>query len=124
MHKLPELLSWRGLPGRWRGDFSSRQLRLIELLADPTDTRSKRAKSVAAGYNPGEVYRLQRAARFREAVLRRMLEQYGRDAELAGILARVVSRAKYGSDRHAIKAADVVFVAIRTDAEARQCGST
>ena len=123
--RLQQLATWRGPPEEWCADFPSRQLPLIELLADPTDTRTKRGKSLAAGYNPGEVYRLQQNPLFREAVLRRMLEGYvEKDDALASILARIVSRARYGWDRHAIKAADVVFVAIRTDAEARQCGST
>ncbi len=52
--------------------FSGRQLKLIELLANLDDTRSKDQKSVAAGFAPKQVYRLQRDPHFAAAVYQRM----------------------------------------------------
>jgi hypothetical protein len=58
--------------------LNTRREALVELLADPTDPRSKLEKAKAAGYASGrEVYRLQRQPEFRQAVLDRLRDNLG-----------------------------------------------
>jgi hypothetical protein len=81
---------------------------LIELLADPSDPRSKTEKCLAAGYkSKREVFRLQRDPAFRQAVLAKMREHVG--VNLPQVYSRLFKIAETGHDRDAIKACDALL---------------
>ncbi len=83
--------------------FSARQLRLIELLADLDDTRSKDEKSVAAGYAAKHIYRLQKDPHFAGAVYQRMKSHLR--INLLRVYQSLLERAANGD----IKAAELIL---------------
>ena len=110
--------TWKGPKGSWRRGFTFRQLWLIELLANPNDLRTKREKSRVAGYNPGEVYRLQRRPEFRAAVLMCAAEKLPNDKDFGDIVVRTIGRARWGFDHHGAKASELILELTKADAEA------
>jgi hypothetical protein len=113
------LVTWKGPKGSWRRGFNFRQQRLIELLADSQDLRTKREKSLLAGYNAGEVYRLQKWPEFRVAVLMCGAENLPNDSNIADIVGRTIGRARWGLDHHGARAAELILELSKADNEAR-----
>jgi hypothetical protein len=86
-----------------------RQL-LIELLADPTDSRTKGEKSLAAGFKcDREVFRQQRDPEFRAAVMDLMRSNIG--SNLPAVFERLFRIARDGVDQHAIAACNLLLKA-------------
>ncbi len=83
-------------------EFNPRQVLLIQMLADVTDSRTLEEKSVAAGYHEKRVYDLRRNPAFRAEVTRLMRGET--QAYLAEAYRRLIQLVNAKSDDIAIKA--------------------
>ncbi len=86
--------------------FSVREVRLIELLADLSDKRSKQEKAREAGFHPKSVFRLLKREDFRQAIVERVRANL--DVDLTKVYRMLVDLAV---NEKSVKAAELLLKA-------------
>jgi hypothetical protein len=78
--------------------LSTKDLYLIELLADPEDTRSKEDKAIEAGYSAKHVYKLEKRPQFATVLEQKISENFERLKQGRGQVLQALRDRALGTD--------------------------